>query len=163
MNKTFFLIVFLCSIGAYAQSTTPSVIATAGTSTKTDSIHLTYTIGEVMIPTFKNGNTLTQGFNQPAKLTVDAIENIEPTKFTLNAYPNPTTDVLNITIKKSDINDAFMFQVFDINGKIINLPTETTNDNTIINTVSLTAGQYIVRVINKNSQKTSSVKITKLN
>ena len=163
MNKILLFIIFSCSLGAYSQSITPSVIATAGTSTKTDSVHLTYTIGEVIVPTFTNGNTLTQGFNQPAKITIDAIDNIEPTRFTLNAFPNPTTDVLNIAIKKSNINDIFDFQIFDINGKYINLPIETANENTVINTSSLPAGQYIVRVINKNSQKTSSVKITKLN
>ena len=159
--KIFIFILFgSITLHVAAQSTSPTVISTAGTSIKTDSVTLSYTVGELMVPTLKqSSNTLTQGFNQPTKVKVVGIVNVEPDRFSIEAYPNPTSELLNISINKSNQNDTFDFTVIDMYGKSLELLKTTTSDKTQINTSALPSGQYIVRVTNKSTQKASNIKI----
>ena len=101
---------------------------------------------------------------------VNGIVNPMPNQLKLSAYPNPTIDQLTLTILKtgSGLNDAYMIQVFDLNGKCIVSNAQTNfQNNTPTNTIhfdtsTLAAGQYLFKVTNLTAKQTATVKITKL-
>ena len=160
MKKYLFIILSIVAITVQAQTSSPTVISTAGSSTKTTAVTLSYTVGELMVTTLKQDSIrLTQGSNQPTKVSVVGIENIEPNRFSVQAYPNPTSELLNISITKKNENDTFDYSVIDIYGKSLKLLITTMPDKTQINTAALPSGEYIVRVVNKSTQKASSIKI----
>ncbi|KMQ71647.1 T9SS type A sorting domain-containing protein [Chryseobacterium koreense] len=64
-----------------------------------------------------------------------AVSNVNKTK--VNVYPNPTTDVLNITADKKVTNVTF----FDMTGRKVKQTTEN-----VINVESLEKGSYIVNI-----------------
>lgn len=59
---------------------------------------------------------------------------------TLNVYPNPAGDVLNISVPNN--YQQYLVEVFDVQGKLI---TTVKNTNTV-NTSALASGNYIVRL-----------------
>ncbi|WP_447951367.1 T9SS type A sorting domain-containing protein [Chryseobacterium koreense] len=64
-----------------------------------------------------------------------AVSNVNKTK--VNVYPNPTTEVLNITADKKVANVTF----FDMTGRKVKQTTEN-----VINVEDLTKGSYIVSI-----------------
>ncbi len=75
----------------------------------------------------------------PATTASREVENVLP----LNYFPNPTTDVVYLTgIMEGD------FQVFDINGKMVNGGILTDN---MVRVDDLARGTYILRVLNENT------------
>ena len=101
-----------------AQSLSPWVIATAGTSIKNANVQMAYTIGELIVPTIKgDSNYLTQGFNQPDKLILSSVQNFDRTSFSVSAYPNPTNDLIHLDIQTSSRSANFEIEIFDINGQ----------------------------------------------
>ncbi len=160
-----FLLLGLYALGLPIQSQVlgPSVVSTAGGSATQQGTYLAYTFGEVLVTTQKTPNyKLTQGFNQPPQIVVNGIINPNPQQLKLTAYPNPTIDELNISINKAIPTDTYVIQVFDSNGKQINLPTTNNLNTTIFNTSLLGPGQYFFRVINTTSKQASTVQITKI-
>ena len=78
----------------------------------------------------------------------------EATVSTVKAFPNPTSDVLNITNSDVITNVA----VYDMLGKqIMNTPTNSTS--VVINTNDFAAGTYILKVLTGDKEET--LKITK--
>ena len=90
MSKIFCLIglIFLGSM-LNGQSLTPQVFASQGGIVNTGTRTLSYTVGEAgLITTFQaNGNTLTQGFQQPNEIMTGLMEVADPASFIV--YPCP--------------------------------------------------------------------------
>ncbi|MDB5283649.1 MAG: hypothetical protein JWO06_2724 [Bacteroidota bacterium] len=90
MRKVFYLIVFASlSVTATAQSLSPQVFGSQGGIVNTPNGTLSYTVGETgLITTFTaNGNTLTQGFQQPNLIMTGLMETADPSSFIV--YPCP--------------------------------------------------------------------------
>jgi photosystem II stability/assembly factor-like uncharacterized protein len=68
----------------------------------------------------------------------------------ISIFPNPTTDVLNFSIKNQDLSTA-TYRIFDLNGKEIVQKTALSNPN--IDVADLPKGVYILSVQFKNGQK----------
>jgi hypothetical protein len=93
MNKLFYLLTFIfCAGGLQAQFLSPKVIGNLGMMANTSSggVTLSYTVGQPgLISTFqKDGNTLTQGFQQPNEVMTGLMEQaVDPSSFLV--YPCP--------------------------------------------------------------------------
>ncbi|MAR67709.1 MAG: hypothetical protein CL833_10725 [Crocinitomicaceae bacterium] len=74
-------------------------------------------------------------------------------------YPNPTSDVLNISFENLT-NEKFLLTMVDITGKIIHAG-ETNRGGVQLSLLGLKDGIYIVYVHNKNGSKISSSKVIK--
>ncbi len=76
------------------------------------------------------------------------------TAFEFNVFPNPTTDVLNVSF---DMNDASVLNVLDINGKIVMSKDIKGMDNMVNVPVStLAAGTYFISISNKDVTHTKT-------
>ena len=98
----------------FGQVTTPSVISSSGDSYSNSNVNMDYTLGEIVVETHSNSNTIvTQGFHQEVLKVATEIVNID---INTKVYPNPTTSILNIDLEKN-VNADIM--VYDINGKLV--------------------------------------------
>ena len=61
-------------------------------------------------------------------------------------YPNPVSDILNIYAATE--SDNTIVQIYDLDGRIISLPTKWQTNILQINTSSLTDGIYTFQGIN---------------
>lgn len=172
MKKSFLLaLTIICSLFSFGQETDTVFIQLYGIgggygeSSKGQS--LSYSMGEIMVSTVSNFNqTLTQGFQQSSFEAVVGIIEIEDIEFDVQAYPNPTTDFLNIKISTSKGNvNASEYQVlfYDLTGKAIVLEQNyLENDIIRLDLNNLPTGAYIARIVgNENKQVISNFKITK--
>jgi hypothetical protein len=75
----------------------------------------------------------------------------------VNAYPNPTTDKINITVEQDEIGSSI--QLFDMTGREVYTGT-LTGATTTIDTHSLQAGIYSIRVNSIDQMTTYKGKIT---
>ncbi len=80
-----------------------------------------------------------------ASLNTNGVHNLTTNFFEL--YPNPTENVLNITMKES--LDHGVLKVRDISGKV--LFTANTNDTTSIDLTNYTSGMYFVSIESNGS------------
>lgn len=152
----------LFSISAKAQYISSSLLSSSGGFYKTTEVQMEWTLGDLAIDTYKNGNFVTQGFIQGAnKLTIgqQEIANIKSIN-ALKAYPNPFNDGFNLEVINSKPNDIISICIYDVIGK------EVFNQNhaeamQYINLSHLAASIYIVKV-HVNNELTGSLKINKL-
>jgi ASPIC and UnbV/Secretion system C-terminal sorting domain/FG-GAP-like repeat len=112
----------------------------------------------VLWPSGKIDTILNPGINQ-ALLITEATTNLANDQFVstseFSIYPNPATDILNISFKNS--NEIKSAQIIDINGKLIS--NVKVNNNTI-DIKSLAKGTYVL-VIKNNDGKQFSEKFLK--
>lgn len=95
MKILFITVLVLVSIESYNQTIDQSVIASAGNDVDTETISVSWTLGEVGIANLSSdGLILSQGFHQ-GNFFIDAIEGIHP-DFQLKTYPNPVVNKLII-------------------------------------------------------------------
>ena len=126
--KTIILLVFLViTVTLTGQEIQQQVIATAGNYSESETVSVSWTLGEVAIETFKNESiTLSQGFQQ-GDLTINTLVEESLLDFSLSAYPNPVLDRLTVEFDM----DNLPYQVVDLNGKVILNGTLYTRGGTI--------------------------------
>ncbi|MEJ7738360.1 MAG: T9SS type A sorting domain-containing protein [Chitinophagaceae bacterium] len=109
------------SIVSFAQQASPAVIASGGGTTKTGSIYLDWTLGELAIESIKSAKYMyTQGFHQPV-LVVERIENnsnLIVKNYSISVFPNPATSILTIQLHFIPATPLSV-SLFDGHGKLI--------------------------------------------
>ena len=95
---------------------TPTVISSAGGYDEAGDISLAWTMGELAVSTLSTTDIiLTQGFQQPFLLDIgDAIDDPE-FNWSVNAYPNPVSEVLNLRFNIDKTMDL-QLELYDITG-----------------------------------------------
>jgi len=69
------------------------------------------------------------------------------TTLVVNAYPNPTLNILNI-----NVSQTASVQIFDMTGRmVIEIPSILANETKLLSIQNLTNGIYTMRVINEKS------------
>jgi hypothetical protein len=140
----------LLAVSIGAQQIKQEVIATAGGYNKSadNSISISWTLGETIIPTFKSQDgtlILTHGFQQ--KLIITAVEeNLEePVKVTI--YPNPTSETIKILFETVTDKEISVY-LLDAQGKLVKTDQiEATVLEKQIDMQDLPAGIYYLRLI----------------
>jgi hypothetical protein len=75
-------------------------------------------------------------------------------------YPNPTNDVLNVSINTT--NDIRSMHITDLSGKIVSTPSTTFNGQTIRCDVNgLAAGMYLLNMLTNDGIKTERFSIVR--
>ncbi|MDG1841901.1 MAG: T9SS type A sorting domain-containing protein [Crocinitomicaceae bacterium] len=74
----------------------------------------------------------------------------------INISPNPTSDILNLTINDFE---SYSYSLYELNGKLLN-SNKIINENTNLNLQNLARSTYILKVFKKN-QFIKSFKIIK--
>jgi hypothetical protein len=118
-----------------------------------------YSVGQVVCATnTETSGSVIQGAQQPFEISiVNSIEEAIGITLSVSAYPNPTTDYVTLEIKELDISDLH-FQLYDINGKLLQ-GEKITDNQTIIVMSNLVASTYFVKV----NQSNKEIRIFKIN
>jgi len=111
---------------------------------------LSYSVGQVVYATNTGTNgSVAQGVQQPYEIsTVTGIEEAKGINLSVTAYPNPTTDFLTLEVKEFDFSNLH-FQLFDINGRLLQSEKITGTQTSIVMS-NLVPATYFVKVIVKS-------------
>ncbi len=116
-----------------------------------------FSIGQTFYITNDGTNgSVSQGVQQPYEITVTSGVEEKTIYLDMNVYPNPTNDILNLTVAKSD---GLTYQLTDINGKVLD-SNKVYENTTYINTVDFSNATYFLKVIS-NNQVIKTFKIIK--
>jgi hypothetical protein len=120
---------------------------------------VSYSVGQVVYTTNAGSSgSVAQGVQHAYEINVVGIID-KQLNIALNAYPNPTTDVLTLQISNYD-NEKLMYQLYDLNGKLLS-SAQIIAQQTQINTATLPTSTYFIDVLNQENQKVQSFKIFK--
>lgn len=159
MKRILLLFVAMSVKATMAQSLSPDVIASAGTSFNNGTSQLDWTLGEPATSTFTAGTAmLTQGFHQP-NLLATSINNVE-TDYSLLVYPNPSIDYVQLQFQ--NLNDAVTIQLLSSDGKLLHSQELKTSSELQIDMSKYAAGTYLLSV-KDNQSKVKTYQIVKLN
>jgi hypothetical protein len=169
MKKLFFIVIFGLMISLLqAQTLAPTVFASGGEDFKGTEYRLSSTIGELIVTTERSsGYILTQGFQQEANLYLSDIETDYFSTVNVEAYPNPTMDIVNVNIESAQSNGRIEVLVFNQMGQQVNPVLYVENNfnsyNFQIDLSNVARGNYFVRIIDlENQYNYADFKVVKL-
>lgn len=118
-----------------------------------------YSVGVVLYTSNSGSNgNIEQGIQFPYEIFITAIKETE-LNISLTAYPNPTIDKLSLEISQYN-NENLLFQVLDLQGKLLNIG-QITSKQTLIEFSNLPSATYFVNVLNEENKNIKSFKIIK--
>jgi hypothetical protein len=160
-NKLRVFILYILLI-AFPKLQAQEVIPAAGGNAYGSGGTSSYTIGQIFYTTNTGSNgSVAQGVQQPFEILVmSRIEQTTDIHLICKAYPNPTSNYLTLTIEDSN-NLNLMYQLFDINGGLIE-NEEVINNETIIIMTSRSVGIYILRVYKADGFSKKEIKTFKI-
>ncbi len=139
-----------------AQTASPELVSSAGESFNNTSYQLDWSIGEGITATHSAGDyVITQGLHQ-GSYVITSVEDLA-LDINISVYPNPTTDLINLTSFQNLTGLAVI--VTNINGKILQ-QTEVINKVEQLNFSDYENGIYFLTIKQKN-QLIKSFKIIK--
>jgi hypothetical protein len=124
-----------------------------------------YSVGQVVYTTNTGTNgSVAEGVQQLYEISVvTAIEEAKGINISVTAYPNPTTDYLELKVKSEKLKDL-SYQLYDMTGKLLQ-NKKLTGTETQIDMSNYVPATYFVRVIVKTqgiaSQEVKTFKIIK--
>jgi hypothetical protein len=129
---------------SYAQSVAPTVIASSGGYSEQPGVSLSWTLGEPVTETFTvPSNILTQGFQQ-SNYNIVAIEETPLPGFSINAYPNPTSDQICIDWKVPE-NSEMLIELYDLLGhKLVSKSLPGSASKVQLDMKNLAAATYVL-------------------
>lgn len=120
-----------------------------------------YSVGQVVYTTHTGtSGSVAQGVQQPYEISVvTTIEEAKGINLSVKAYPNPTTDYLQLKVDASTTLSiqSMTYQLYDMQGKLLQSEKLTGSQTDIIMS-NLVPGTYFVKVI----QGSKEVKIFKI-
>jgi len=135
--------------GLQAQTAVPATGSNASGSGGT----VSYSVGQVVYTTNTGGSngSVAQGVQQPFEISVvTGLEEAKGINLSVSAYPNPTTDFLNLKIENYD-NTNLSYQLFDISGKLLETKKLEGNQTNIVMS-NLVPATYFVKVTDGNKE-----------
>lgn len=147
-------VLFLISISGYSQiSLEPSIVASGGGYSESETMNISFTIGELATPTLTGeGMILTQGFQQPLGIGTGIIE--KEIDWEISAYPNPVNNLLYVKFN-IDRTRNFWIELQDVTGRVISLEAHKEiipGDIVEFNTSNFTTGIYLIKVYSSGGQ-----------
>ncbi len=154
LPKLLFMILF---IELSAQSIDKRVIATSGTTFNSSPTKLTFTLGEPIIGTIDNTETIDQGFLSSVNSGTLSIED-ELVNKSIKIFPNPVSEYLNIDL--NNINGDAILNLYSITGKFI-LKAKLNRLQNKVNLNTLESGTYLIKLHFLEHKKEKTFKIIK--
>ena len=158
-----FASIFLSVCGFSQITLEPSVVASGGNYAETESMSISWTLGELAATTLTGGDMiLTQGFQQPFDYGTGI--NTEELNWGITAYPNPVANTLYV---KFDIERSrdFWIEIQDVTGRAISLEQHKEifpGDMIQLNTSNFTYGVYFLKVFTPDREQSQVLRIRKL-
>ena len=148
---------------SFAQIIAPQSVNSSGAKMSQSNGSLSFTVGELVVLNLSDseGNTLGGGFTAGATLTTASIQETDAAVLDVSVFPNPTSDLVNIRINHSSIEQVVV-SITDLQGKEVYNGLYAGISNTIgINTAAYAPGTYVLSLKNNNNQVLGTYKIIK--
>jgi hypothetical protein len=149
-KKTITSVAFLL-LGLGGLQAQESPTAAGGEATGTGGT-ASYSVGQVVYTTATGTNgSVAQGVQQPYEISeVLSSPDFSELVKDLKIFPNPTTDVLTLSMSNAT-NLALDYQIVDMNGKVI-LTQKSIGNETNITVSSFPSAIYFLKITNQNKE-----------
>ncbi|MEN8229766.1 MAG: T9SS type A sorting domain-containing protein [Bacteroidota bacterium] len=156
-KKLIFIITILLGFGLTGLQAQEAIPATGGEASGSGG-SVSYTVGQVAYQTHAGtSGSIAEGIQQPYEIwVVTGIEEAAVINLSVNAYPNPVTDHLILTVEDLKLS-TLSFQLYDMQGKLLQSKKITGNQTSIVMS-NLFPATYFVKVV----QGTSEIKSFKI-
>jgi len=146
--------VLLLGLGLTGLQAQESVNAAGGNASGSGG-SASYSLGQVVYTTYTGTNgSVSQGVQQPYEISeVTGIEEAKGINLSVTAYPNPATDYLTLRIDASTTLSiqSMSYQLYDMNGKLLQSEKITGNQTSIVMS-NLVPATYFVKVTEGNKE-----------
>jgi opacity protein-like surface antigen len=158
-KKMKIVVLFLLSFVLLTAQAQEAVTAAGGDASGSGGT-VAYSVGQTVYTTNTGTNaSVAQGVQQAfVILVLTGLEEVKGINLTVSAYPNPTTDFLNLKVENYD-NRNMSYQLFDMFGKLLETK-KLVSDQTRIGMSNLATATYFVKVI-QNKKEVKTFKIIK--
>lgn len=124
---------------------------TAGGDASGSGGSVAYSVGLVVYSTSTSAaGSVAQGVQQPYEISMVSGTEDTPFSIGLQAFPNPTTDQLILSIGASDFSDL-SFQLYDLTGKLIE-NKKIVDSTATIQMEHLQSAVYFLKVMHNNKE-----------
>lgn len=153
--NVFYIIVCICSLTTNAQT---SVHASGGTATGSGG-SASYSIGQIVNTNINGSNgSVNHGVQQPIEFFTLDVDDYLTNDFQIVAYPNPTSDNLQLIIENLNSSDL-NYYLYDVQGRTLRHQKINTRE-TLITTNTLPSAIYFLKITD-NNRIIKTVKIIK--
>ncbi len=146
--------VLLLGLGLTGLQAQTSINATGGNASGSGG-SASYSVGQVVYTTHTGTNgSVAEGVQQPFEISVvTGLEEAKGISLSVTAYPNPTTDFLQLKVDASTklSIQSMSYQLYDMNGKLLQNEKITGNQTSIVMS-NLVPANYFVKVIQGNKE-----------
>ncbi len=142
--------VLLLGVGLTGLHAQTSGNATGG-NTSGSGGSVSYSVGQIVYTTNTETNgSVAQGVQQPYEISiVTELEEAKSINISVTAYPNPVSEYLILDVKDFEISNL-LFQLYDMNGRLLKTIKITSNQTKIVIN-NLVSAHYFVKVIQNNT------------
>ncbi|GAA3624912.1 T9SS type A sorting domain-containing protein [Flavivirga aquimarina] len=142
--------ILILGLGLTGLQAQESVNATGGNASGSGG-SASYSVGQVVYTTNTGTNgSVAQGVQQPYISIALGIEQAKGINLSVTAYPNPTTDYLQLKVESWKLKNL-SYQLYDINGKLLQNEKIIGNQTSIIMS-NLLPSTYFVKVMQVNKE-----------
>jgi hypothetical protein len=145
---------FLLTIGLTGMQAQTALTATGGIASGSGG-SVSYSVGQVVYTTNTGtSGSVAQGVQQPFEISaVTGIEDAKGITLQCSAYPNPTTDILNLKVDASTMISiqSMSYQLYDISGKLLQTKKLEGNQTRIVMS-NLVSATYFLKVTDGNKE-----------
>ena len=146
--------ILLLGLGLTGLQAQESVNATGGNASGSGG-SASYSVGQATCQTHTGtSGSVAEGVQQPYEISVvTGIEEAIGINLSVSAYPNPTTDYLTLEVDASTTLSilSMSYQLYDMNGKLLQSEIITGNQTRIVMNNLVTA-TYFVKVIHEKKE-----------
>jgi hypothetical protein len=151
---TTFLVFIAMTIVCQAQQITSQTLVGSGDVHVANGYSMSYSVGQTAFTTLKgNSYIITQGFQQSQENKTIAQNDLQKIDFQANIYPNPTADILHLSIE-GNLDTSFLIQIYTLSGQLV-LSQKANGASIDIEVQNLPKGTYFLS-LNKGEQKLSA-------
>jgi hypothetical protein len=149
-NSNYYPFLLFFTIISISKSYSQQSITASGDNATGTGGSSSYSIGQIMYTSQTGtGGLITLGVQQPYEIVTLGNDDLAEINLVMSAYPNPTTDVLNLVVSDDKWNNL-TYQLFDINGRtVVNLQKITASE-TSVSMQELQLGIYFLAVSSEN-------------
>ena len=158
-NKLYFFILLITIISVTKSYSQQSATASGGIATGTGGTS-SYSVGQITYTSQSGtGGLVNLGVQQPYEIVALGNDDFAAINLLMTAYPNPTTDLLNLVVSENKWNNLY-YQLFDINGRTLSNLQKITASETSVSMQELQQGIYFLAV-NSDGKTIKTFKIIK--
>ncbi len=143
--------ILMFGLGLTGLQAQTSVNATGGDASGSGG-SVSQSVGQVVYQTHTTTNgSVAEGVQQPYEISiVTGMEETKGINLSVLAYPNPTTDFLQLKVESEKWKNL-SFQLYDMNGKLFKSEKITGNQTSIVMS-NLVPATYFLKVVQGNKQ-----------